>query len=83
MIDFDRVPANVKRIALTCFLENVTHEHLFAMPPQEKIDFAKDADVDPEGLAAALTWLGEYYQAHAKKLKAYVDARKARRCSSN
>jgi hypothetical protein len=66
MLNLDNLPPNVVRLAAACLTQNVTARELMHRPPEEALEFAREAGFDSwDGFLAAIDWVSEFFLARS------------------
>ncbi len=75
MIEFNKVPETVQRLATGCFLQRFGPDDLMEMTPPNALAVADNFNITPKEYIEAIRWLGNFHTTHADALLRYVGHR--------
>jgi hypothetical protein len=75
MIDFNDIPTNVQKLATGCFLEHLGPKELLELSPPDAFAVAENVGLAAHEYIAAIEWLADYNDKHAKALRRYAEER--------
>jgi hypothetical protein len=66
MLDLDKLPPDVTRLAQACLVENLTAQQLMHQTPEDCLEFARQAGFSSfDDFLAAIGWVSDFFLARS------------------